>query len=61
MQLTWENVLRSPADVKELIPEFYDVESEGFDDFLINTQNLPLGVTQDRKVVNDVVLPPWAQ
>eukprot|EP00978_Attheya_sp_CCMP212_P004626 scaffold10075_cov57-Attheya_sp.AAC.2 len=47
------------ADVKELIPEFYD-PAAGFD-FLINARNLPLGSMQMGERVNDVTLPPWAK
>ena len=39
IQATWDSVLINPADVKELIPEFY----EGNGDFLLNTQRLQLG------------------
>ena len=39
IQATWDSVLVNPADVKELIPEFY----EGNGDFLLNTQRLQLG------------------
>ncbi|XP_063900802.1 protein FAN-like isoform X4 [Zophobas morio] len=59
VQKTWENVLKSPTDVKELIPEFYDTSKAG--DFLVNTQNLFFGVTQDHSLVDDVVLPPWSK
>lgn len=47
------------ADVKELIPEFYN-ESLNFD-FLINVKGLQLGATQNGDRVNDVVLPTWAR
>lgn len=55
---TWFSVYSNPADVKELIPEFYDPELKG--DFLINSQHLPLGTKQNGKALNDVVLPPWS-
>mgnify|MGYP000901973729 FL=1 len=29
-------------------------------DFLINSERLQLGVTQDGEIIDDVVLPPWA-
>eukprot|EP01137_Pigoraptor_chileana_P021867 Opistho-2@86107 len=54
---TWSGVLSSPADVKELIPEFYAPPG----DFLLNTEGLSLGVRQDKTVVNNVALPPWAR
>ena len=56
IKATWESVIRNPADVKELIPEFY----EGSGDFLLNTQRLELGTRQDGLKVDDVILPPWA-
>lgn len=54
---TWNNVLAGHADVKELIPEFYQSSGE----FLVNRLNLPLGVKQDKTKVVDVDLPPWAK
>ncbi|XP_048576936.1 protein FAN isoform X2 [Nematostella vectensis] len=56
IQETWENVLTGHADVKELIPEFYQSSGE----FLVNCQNLPLGMKQDKSNVGDVELPAWA-
>jgi factor associated with neutral sphingomyelinase activation len=56
VQDTWSNVATSPADVKELIPEFY----EGNGEFLRNRDMLPLGRRQDGSEVRDVQLPPWA-
>lgn len=55
---SWESVLRNPADVKELIPEFFDPSSAAF---LVNSKRLALGTRQDGRVVGDVELPPWAQ
>jgi factor associated with neutral sphingomyelinase activation len=53
----WKNVLTNPADVKELIPEFYSGNGE----FLLNVKRLDLGRKgADGKRVNDVELPPWA-
>lgn len=43
-------------DVKELIPEFF-----ASSDFLVNGNQLKLGVRQDELRVNDVLLPRWAQ
>jgi factor associated with neutral sphingomyelinase activation len=55
---TWESVLTNPADVKELIPEFYmPVEGSAF---LVNSKRLALGTRQDGRPVGDVELPPWA-
>jgi len=47
------------ADVKELIPEFYNPGNDF--DFLINTKGLQLGATQNGDRVNDVTLPAWAR
>ena len=52
----WTNVMENPTSLKELIPEFYENDSL----FLKNFQNLDLGVTQSKKRVGDVKLPPWA-
>ncbi|KAK3746418.1 hypothetical protein QZH41_012767, partial [Actinostola sp. cb2023] len=54
---TWENVLTGHADVKELIPEFFQSSGE----FLINCQSLPLGMKQDKTKVMNVELPPYAK
>ncbi|XP_064393489.1 protein FAN-like [Halichondria panicea] len=54
---TWGNVNNDHADVKELIPEFY--QSTG--SFLLNTMNLDLGVRSDGNRVNNTLLPPWAK
>ncbi len=58
MSSAFHSCLESNTDVKELIPEFYNVETRG--DFLLNTKNLDLGVRQDGAEVDDLVLPPWA-
>jgi factor associated with neutral sphingomyelinase activation len=52
---TWTNVLINPADLKELIPEFY-ANSE----FLLNSEGIDLGVKQDGTRVRDAHLPAWA-
>jgi factor associated with neutral sphingomyelinase activation len=55
----FNSALTNHADVKELIPEFYN---DGHDfDFLINVKGLQLGATQNGDRVNDVKLPPWAR
>ena len=56
---TYASVLINHADVKELIPEFYDPEA-GYD-FLINARGLQLGSTQTGERVHDVKLPKWAK
>lgn len=54
---TWQSVITSPTDVKELIPEFYQPPGA----FLVNSEALAFGVRQDRVEVNHVILPPWAR
>lgn len=44
---TWENVLKSPCDFKELIPEFFYSPC-----FLVNQNNLNFGIKQDKGKVN---------
>lgn len=56
---TYASILINHADVKELIPEFYDPEA-GYD-FLINARGLQLGSTQTGERVHDVELPQWAK
>lgn len=54
---THHSVLSAQMDVKELIPEFFG----GPPDFLVNKHQLPLGTRQDGTILDDVVLPPWAE
>jgi factor associated with neutral sphingomyelinase activation len=63
---SWTSVLSSPTDVKELIPEFYaspdgSSSSGAAGEFLLNVQELDLGVRQNGQPVEDVTLPPWAR
>ncbi|KAK3270029.1 hypothetical protein CYMTET_21557 [Cymbomonas tetramitiformis] len=53
---SWDSVNTNPADVKELIPEFFSTD----DAFLVNRNALPLGTKQSGEAVQDVVLPRWA-
>ncbi|XP_039610490.1 protein FAN isoform X1 [Polypterus senegalus] len=53
---TWKNCLEGATDFKELIPEFYGTDSS----FLVNDLKLDLGKRQGGKMVDDVLLPPWA-
>ena len=46
----------SAAEVKELTPEWYCNPG-----FLKNSNNFMLGTSQDREVIDNVILPPWAQ
>eukprot|EP00172_Hildenbrandia_rubra_P001226 Plantae.Rhodophyta-Hildenbrandia_rubra.ctg17727.p1 GENE.Plantae.Rhodophyta-Hildenbrandia_rubra.ctg17727~~Plantae.Rhodophyta-Hildenbrandia_rubra.ctg17727.p1 ORF type:complete len:949 (-),score=133.82 Plantae.Rhodophyta-Hildenbrandia_rubra.ctg17727:1408-4254(-) len=68
---TWRQVSGlSTTDVKELIPEFYAVDSTEWSsscisefqagEFLVNSSHLDLGVRSDGVQVSDVALPPWA-
>lgn len=52
----WRCVLDNPADVKELIPEFYGDDTS----FLNNELGLDLGSKMNGEKVWDVKLPPWA-
>jgi len=45
----------------QIIPEFYQPVDSVEDNFLLNSQNLDLGVRQNQEKVNDVILPPWAK
>lgn len=56
----WRGVLEHPADVKELIPEFF-FSSGTHGDFLTNKLGLGLGKRQNGEPVGDVELPPWAR
>ncbi|KAI4887748.1 hypothetical protein NFI96_031408 [Prochilodus magdalenae] len=52
----WQARMESPADVKELIPEFFY-----FPEFLQNMNGFNLGCLQvNQESVNDVILPRWA-
>jgi factor associated with neutral sphingomyelinase activation len=52
----WESCLNNPADLKELIPEFFT----GTGEFLSNADDLDLGHRSSGERLHDVVLPPWA-
>lgn len=52
----WRSCLTSTSDVKELIPEFFTCP-----EIFTNTNNFPLGETQDNKQISNVKLPPWAK
>ncbi|KAK1743442.1 BEACH domain-containing protein [Skeletonema marinoi] len=58
MQSTYESALSNNADLKELIPEFYDPDCF---DFLINSMGLQLGNLQTGERVDDVILPSYAK
>ena len=52
----WKSCINNPANVKELIPEFFMQTN----DFLDNKLKLDLGVRANGKRVEDVKLPRWA-
>lgn len=52
----YDSVLTNPADLKELIPEFFT----GNGDFLNNADELDLGHRSTGERLGDVQLPPWA-
>ncbi|XP_069046266.1 neurobeachin isoform X11 [Lepisosteus oculatus] len=53
---SWRNCQRDTSDVKELIPEFYYLP-----EMFVNSNGYNLGVRDDRTVVSNVDLPPWAK
>ena len=55
VEQTWDMCTSNLSEVKELIPEFYCQPA-----FLQNINRFKFGTTQDRREVNDVLLPPWA-
>ena len=58
MQSTYESILSNNADLKELIPEFFDPDCF---DLLINSMGLQLGNLQTGERVDDVILPSYAK
>ncbi|CAF1245717.1 unnamed protein product [Adineta ricciae] len=55
-QSSWSNIMDSPNDGKELIPEFFYLP-----EFLCNLNKFDLGKLQsNNQLLNDVQLPPWA-
>ena len=52
----WNGCMTSTSDVKELIPEFFTCP-----EIFLNTNNFPLGETQGKVSIGDVILPPWAK
>lgn len=57
MQTHCESIFKFIFYSKQLIPEFFQSSGE----FLLNSQNLPLGCKQDKTKVMDVEIPPWAK
>jgi factor associated with neutral sphingomyelinase activation len=54
---SWKSCLQNPADLKELIPEFFT----GSGDFLVNNDDLDLGHRHNGERLNNVDLPKWAK
>lgn len=54
---SWSSVQNNPADVKELIPEFFMTDAVKF---LSSNDALPLGSRQNGQSIDAVQLPPWA-
>lgn len=53
---SWDSCINNPADLKELIPEFF----VGNGDILVNMDDLDLGHRHRGERVHDVELPVWA-
>jgi Beige/BEACH domain len=51
----WHLCTSALSEVKELTPEWYSTA-----EFLKNANGFDLGTTQDGEIVNNVVLPKWA-
>jgi hypothetical protein len=53
---SWNNAISSPTDLRELVPEVYTLP-----EMFINQNNYEYGTTQDKVVVDNVLLPKWAE
>ena len=53
---SWRSCNTSTSDVKELVPEFFTCP-----EIFINSNGFPLGTTQSKIKVDNVILPPWAK
>ncbi|CAF3634388.1 unnamed protein product [Adineta steineri] len=53
---SWQNCQRDSSDVKELIPELFSLP-----EILTNYNNYKFGQTENETLVDDVILPKWAQ
>ena len=56
VKATWDGVLSSMADVKELTPEWFYLP-----DMFVNANGVDLGERQTGERLGDVALPPWAR
>lgn len=59
IQSTYNSVLTAPTDLKELIPQFYDINTNNNTAFLLNNYHINFGQLHDSTTVNDVILPRW--
>lgn len=55
----YKNCISNMSDFKELIPEFYDTETDG--EFLVNNMGINFGFRHNGAKVSNVELPPWAK
>jgi hypothetical protein len=53
---SWINATTSPTDLRELIPEIYTLP-----EMYINKNNYDYGKTQEKVIVDNVILPQWSQ
>lgn len=56
---TWNNCFNIDSDVKELIPQFYDINDPICGEFLLNKQKIDFGMRHDLSKIDDIILPPW--
>jgi hypothetical protein len=52
---SWINATTSPTDLRELIPDIYTLP-----EMYINKNNYDYGKTQEKVVVDNVILPQWS-
>merc|ERR1711991_1291194 len=56
VQKTWKSCSSNPADVKELVPEWYTTP-----EMFLNVNKFDFGSTQAGSKIDDIELPPWAK
>ena len=56
IEVDWETNYQNPGCLKELIPEFFENNTE----FLLNLKKINLGINVKNEKVGDVILPPWS-
>lgn len=57
IDIDWNICYNNPSSLKELIPEFYENNS----DFLLNEKHINLGVTAKGQKIGNVILPLWSE